>query len=396
MRFLIHGGPIFSSLSNKTQNGLAVLIEGEKIAAVDQASILLPSCKDAEVIDLKGRTMLPGMVDAHRHMIGLTDIKVDTDLIVTGAIEGVWVAKNTLRAGITSVRDPGCKHMGIFTLKRLINEGFIPGPHIYAAGPNPTGTAAPEGWRNVWVDGETEIRHAVRELKRYGVDWIKFVFSCQSRGDLWSRTEKFLTYEELRAGVDEAHEYGYRVSGHVEGLEGAQLAIKAGFDAIEHGTVIDLALADLMVQKGIFYVPTLYAFDTMSTQEEPLKPIEKVAFDARAAEHKRSFQRAVAAGVKIAVGTDMYRLPSIDVFVNEMRMLTKFGMSNSEALKAATVTGAALLGEEKVFGSLASGLRADMIVVNGDPLQDISALLNVELVIKSGQKVYECSHFSDL
>ena len=312
---------------------------------------------------------------------------MDVDLIVTGAVEGVWVALNTLRSGITTVRDPGCKHMGVFSLKRMINEGFIPGPHIYAAGPNPTGTAAPEGWRNIWVDGETAIRHAVRDLKRAGVDWIKFVFSVQSRQDLWSRTEKLLTFAELKAGVEEAHEYGYRVSGHIEGLEGAQMAVAAGFSAIEHGTVIDDALAQVMVEKGVFYVPTLYAFDTMSTQEEPLKPNEQIAFDARAAEHKRSFQRALAAGVKIAVGTDMYRLPPLDVYVNEMRMLTKYGMSNAQVLQAATVNGAALLGEEKIFGASAPGLRADMIVVNGDPLQDLGALLHVDLVIKSAQQM---------
>ncbi len=387
MKVLLYGGPIFTGLELQSQNDLAVLIEGSQISAVGKASELLPANTDAEIIDLQGRTLMPGMVDAHRHMIGLTDVVVDTDLIVTGAIEGVWVAINTLRSGITTVRDPGCKHMGVFTLKRMINEGFIPGPHVYAAGPNPTGTAAPEGWRNVWVDGETEIRHAVRELKRKGVDWIKFVFSCQSRTDLWSRTEKFLTFEELKAGVEEAHEYGYRVSGHVEGLEGAQQAVAAGFDAIEHGTVIDEDLAKVMVEKGVFYVPTLYAFNTMTVQEEPLKPHEQIAYDARAAEHKRSFQRALAAGVKIAVGTDMYRQPPSDVFVNEMRMLTKFGMSNAQALQAATVRGAELLGEEKIFGSLSQGLRADMIVVNGDPLQDLGALLHIDLVIKSGQKM---------
>jgi imidazolonepropionase-like amidohydrolase len=277
--------------------------------------------------------------------------------------------------------------MGVFTLKRLINEGFIPGPHVYAAGPNPTGTAAPEGWRNMWVDGEVQIRHAVRELKRNGVDWIKFVFSVQARGDLWSRTEKLLTFEELKAGVDEAHQYGYRVSGHVEGLEGAQIAVEAGFSAIEHGTVIDESLAKVMAERGVFYVPTLFAFDTMSSQETPLQPHEQVAFDARAAEHKRSFQRALAAGVKIAVGTDMYRLPPVDVFVNELRMLTRFCMTNAQALHAATVNGAALLGEEKVFGAIAPGLRADLIVVNGDPLHDLAALLLVDMVIKNGKKM---------
>ena len=387
MQLVIHGGPVFTGLKDIYDDNVAVLVEDDQIAAVEQAPAVLARYPDARVLDLKGRTLMPGMVDAHRHMIGLTDAQVTNDLIVTGAVEGVWVALNTLRAGITTVRDPGCKHMGVFTIKRLINEGFIPGPHVYAAGPNPTGTAAPEGWRNMWVDGEVQIRHAVRELKRSGVDWIKFVFSVQAREDLWSRTEKLLTFEELKAGVDEAHQYGYRVSGHVEGLEGAQMAVEAGFSAIEHGTVIDEALAEVMAERGVFYVPTLFAFDSMSTQEKPLQPREQAAFAARAVEHKRSFQRALAAGVKIAVGTDMYRLPPVDVYVNELQMLKRFGMTNAQALQAATVNGAALLGEEKVFGAVVPGLRADLIVVDGDPLDDLNALLHVDLVIKSGKEM---------
>ena len=220
----------------------------------------------------------------------------------------------------------------------------------------------------MWVDGANEMRHAVRELKRNGVDWIKFVVSCQSRKDLWSRTDTFLTLDELKAGVDEAHQYGYRVSGHVEGLEGAQSAVEAGFSAIEHGTVIDDALAKKMAELGVFYVPTLYAFDSMSIQEEPLKPQEEIAFIERAAEHKRSFQRALAAGVKIAVGTDMYRIPPLDAFLNELKMLVKYGMSNAQALQAATVVGADVLGLGKLFGAIAPGLRADLITVQGNPL----------------------------
>ncbi len=113
------------------------------------------------------------------------------------------------------------------------------------------------------------------------MDWIKFVFSCQSPRRFVEPHGKTPTFEELKAGVQEAHEYGYRVSGQMEGLEGAQMAVEAGFNAIEHGTVIDEVLAQVMVRKGVFYVPTLYAFNTMSTQEEPLKPTEQVAFDAR-------------------------------------------------------------------------------------------------------------------
>lgn len=383
-KFIFFGGKVFSGNHDKLEDGLAVLVEGDRIVAVDQQTALLDAFPDAEILNLQGKTLMPGMVDTHRHLIGLTDLQPTTDLIVTGAVEGVRVAQDTLRSGITTIRDPGCKHMGVFTLKRLIQEGFIPGPHVYAAGPNPTGTAAPEGWRNMWVDGETEIRHAVRELKRFGVDWIKFVVSCQSRRHLWKRTDKFLTFEELKAGVMEAHQYGYRVSGHVEGLDGAQMAVEAGFSAIEHGTVVDEDLAKKMVKLGVFYVPTLFAFDSMTEQEDPLLPHEVEPYKARGAEHKRSFQRAIEAGVKIAVGTDMYRLPPLDSYVNEMRMLTRYGMTNAQVLHAATYNGAAILGEEHEFGAIVPGLRADLIVVDGNPLQDLDALLNIRLVMKSG------------
>lgn len=386
-KIVFYGGPIFTGVQDELQEGQAVLVENDRIAAIDQQANLLEAYKDASSFNLEGKTLMPGMVDTHRHMIGLTEKVVDADLIVTGAVEGVRVANDTIRSGITTVRDPGCKHMGVFALKRMINEGFIPGPHIYAAGPNPTGTAAPESWRNMWVDGETEIQHAVRELKRLGVDWIKFVVSCQSRRHLWKRTDKFLTFEELKVGVREAHQYGYRVSGHIEGLDGAQMAVEAGFSAIEHGTVVDDALAKRMVELGVFYVPTLFAFDKMSEQDDPLLPHEAEPFQLRAAEHKRSFQRALEAGVKIAVGTDMYRLPPLDCYVNELRMLTRYGMTNAQAIHAATYHGAAILGEENEFGTIAPGKRADLIVVPGNPLNDLNCLLNVEQVFVSGKLV---------
>ncbi len=387
MQSLLINAVVFTGLKDIPEKDWAVLIEDDRIKAVGLQNELIQAYPDTQVVDLSGKFLMPGLVDTHRHMIGYTEAQATVDVIATGAVEGVIVAYNSLRCGITSVRDPGCKHFGILTLKNLVNQGLILGPHIYAAGPNPTGAAAPESWRNMWVDGETEIRHAVRELKRHGVDWIKFVVSCQSREQLWSRTDKFLTLEELKAGVKEAHQYGYRVSGHVEGLDGAQAAVEAGFTAIEHGTVVDAALAKKMADTGVFYVPTLFAFDSMSVQEKPLLPHEEIAFRSRADEHKRSFQRAFQAGVKIAVGTDMYRIPPHDAIVNEMKMLVKYGMTNAQVLKAATVVGAELIGEQDNFGAIAPGMRADLIAINGNPLADLDVLLDVLLVFKSGELV---------
>lgn len=382
---LIYGGPILAAQSLSRQNGLAVLVADEKIEAVGPERELISAYPEAQPFNLEGRTLLPGLVDAHRHMIGYTESEVTMDLITTGVIEGVRVAREALQCGITTVRDPGCKHEGIFTLRRLIETDFIPGPHVYAAGPNPTGTAAPSGWRNIWVNGPWEMRRAVRELQRNGAQWIKLVVSTQARQDKWSRTDKYLTFEEVQAGVDEAHQYGLRVSGHVEGLDAAEMVVEAGFDAIEHGTVIDERLAGRMAERGVYYVPTLFAFDTMSVQEIPLSPDEVEPFNRRAAGHKQSFRTALAAGVSIAVGTDQYRLPGLDSYVNELRMLTRFGMTNAQALQAATVNGAGLLGKADTFGAIAPGLRADLIAVQGNPLEDIDCLLNVDFVMKQGR-----------
>jgi imidazolonepropionase-like amidohydrolase len=231
------------------------------------------------------------------------------------------------------------------------------------------------------------MRQAVRELKRSGARWIKLVVSVDSRESGWRRTDWFLTPEEIKAGVEEAHALGLKVSGHVEGLAPAYAVTEAGFNAIEHGTVLDDKLAAIMAQKRVFYVPTLLAYSASLEQwEKPLQPEESEAFHAWVVEHKRSFKRALAAGVPIAVGTDMYRIPPLDCYVKELELMIESGMTSAAALRAATATGAALLGEESTFGVLAPGMKADLIAVEGSPLENIRALLNIALVVKHGKE----------
>jgi len=211
--------------------------------------------------------------------------------------------------------------------------------------------------------------------------------SVDSRESGWRRTDWFVTPEEIKAGVEEAQALGLRVSGHVEGLAPAYAVIEAGFSAIEHGTVLDERLAAVMAKKRVFYVPTLLAYSTSLEQwEKALQAEESEAFHAWVAEHKQSFKRALAAGVPIAVGTDMYRVPPIDCFVRELALMIESGMSPAAALHAATAAGAAILGEEKNFGVLSPGMKADLIAVEGNPLEDIRALLNIALVIKHGRE----------
>lgn len=384
MKTLIHGGPIFTGQDAQLKEGYGVLIDDQLVEAVEPLAQL---GSVSEVINVHGRTILPGFVDAHRHIIGLTEFEVTTDLIVSGVLDGVRVASEALEAGITTVRDPGCKHNGIFEMKRAIDSDRIPGPNLYPAGPNPTGAAGPKDWRNLFVCGPWEIRQAVRELKRNGALWIKLVVSVDDRQSRWQRTDWCLSEEEIQAAVSEARLLGLRVSGHVEGLEPARAVVAAGFSAIEHGTVVDESLAETMAQRGVFYVPTLWGFGSASDQwEMPLQPEEREAFANRVAEHRRSFQRALHAGVPIAVGTDAYRLPPPDCFVQELELFIQNGMTNFQALKAATANGAALLGEGDKFGFLAPGMRADLIAVRGNPLDDIRACTRVDFVMKKGKK----------
>lgn len=384
MSLILHGGQVFTSLKD-TLESKAILVQDEKIVALDDLETLKKRDPQAELVDVKGRTILPGLVDTHRHIIAYTEFIVDPALIVAGAVDGVRVAREAIEMGITTVRDPGCKHYGIFEMKRIIDRGDIPGPTIYPAGPNPTGSAAPNSWRNVYVDGPWEIRKAVRELVRDGAYWIKFVVSGQSRQSGWTVTEWYLTPEEIKAGTDEAHAMGKRISGHIEGLDAANVVVDAGFDAVEHAPDIDEKLAEKMAKKGVFYTPTMEVFSKESAQwEVKLQPSERKSYEARAKRHLKSFGNALKAGVRMPVGTDAYRLPEKDLYVRELQYMVKGGMTHAQVLQAATRNGAGVIGLEDEFGTLEAGKRADIIAVAGNPLKDLKSLLSVDYVLKKG------------
>lgn len=385
METLIYGGPMFTAENDHLRLGWAILIADGFITAVGPLAELSARAPNATRLDVGQRTILPGLIDAHRHLIGPSAAEITPELIASGAILGVRVAQDTLAAGITTVRDPGCKHDAIFELKRAINAGLIPGPTIYAAGRNPTGQAAPRTWRNHYVRGPWEMRQAVRELARDGADWIKLVVSHTTPASGWKFCQRYLTDEEVQAAVDETHALGMRLSAHTEGLDAAWSLVNAGADAIEHGTVLDDDLTRRMADQGTFLVPTLWLYthdyNPATTTSDQLK-----AYRAFEAEHSRGFERALQAGVPIAVGTDAITdLPPSDCLVVELELMQSHGMSVAAALRAATVGGAGVLGLADRLGRLAPGHQADVIAVNGNPLEDLRALTQVELVLQRGQ-----------
>ena len=332
-------------------------------------------------------TLLPGLVDAHRHMIGASAVEVTPDLIAYGAITGVRVAQETLSAGITTVRDPGCKHAGIFALKQAIAAELIPGPVIYASGPNPTGRAAPSAWRNRYVSGPWEMRQAVRELAHDGADWIKLVVSQATSESHWRCFIRYLTDSEIRAAVDEAHALGMKISAHTEGLDAARSLIDAGADALEHASYLDEESVQRMAEQGMFLVPTLWLF-THNYDSSKMTPTLLGAYRRYQDGHSESFQRALQAGVKIAAGTDAVTpLPPADCLVIELELMQNYGMERAAALRAATTGGAGVLGLSQHLGQLKAGYQADVIAVNGNPLADLRALTQVDLVMQRGNVV---------
>ncbi|MFZ4848975.1 MAG: amidohydrolase family protein [Caldilinea sp.] len=387
MESILSGGPIFTAQDDQLHHNWAIHIQGEKIAAVGPLEELLSCAPAAQRVDVGGRTLLPGLVDAHRHVIGASAADVTPELIAYGAITGVRVAQETLAAGITTVRDPGCKHAGIFALKRAIADGLIPGPAIYASGPNPTGGAAPSTWRNRYVCGPWEMRQAVRELARDGADWIKLVVSQATPESNWQKCIRYLTDLEIRAAVEEAHALDMKISAHTEGLDAARSLIDAGADALEHASYLDEEAAERMAQQGMFLVPTLWLF-THNYDSSSTPPDQLDAYRRYQDGHSESFQRALRAGVKIAAGTDAVTpLPPADCLVVELELMQTHGMAVAAILQAATAGGAGVLGLNHSLGQLAVGCQADVIAVNGNPLADLRALTQVDWVMQRGRIV---------
>jgi imidazolonepropionase-like amidohydrolase len=387
-RTIIFGGPIFDSVNARFNDGQMIVIEDERIVAVERAGGR-PENGDARVIDVNGRCVIPGLIDSHFHLMSRSAEDADADLITTSTIDGILSARRTIEAGVTTVRDPGCKHRGIYRLRSEIAAGRIPGPRTFAAGPNVVGSGAPVDWRNVFADGTDAVRKTVRLERLAGADFIKLVLSHTTASSRWQVCLRYMTDEEIAAAVSEAHALGARTGCHCEGLPAARGAVAAGMDVIDHGLSLDEKLVGEMVERGTFYVPTLWAFSAKTHLEyaKTIREDQIPDYEERiSGRHRESVQMAHAAGVLIGAGSDpIHWIPARDVLVKELEALVAAGLSVTEALVAATLNGAVIIGVEDTLGSLDSGKTADVVVVEGDPRTDLRALARPALVLKSGE-----------
>ena len=383
-------------------NAVVVILDDKIMAVGPASSVRIPS--GAKVIDLGDATLMPGFIDAHTHIIGrvLGDPEGDSaglkDYGSFGAILGTRNAERTLYAGFTTIRNLGAGNFDDMALRRAINEGWIVGPKIVAAGhgigitgghcdENGYKPGVDEGdYKTGIADGPEQVRAAVRYQVKYGAAVIKTCATggVLSEGDAVGATQ--YTYEELKAMVDEAHKLERKVAAHAHGTEGIKIAVRAGVSSIEHGSFLDDEGAKMMAKNGTFLVPTLMAGEGVERLAKSgiLKGYRGEKALAAAAGMRNAIRFAVANKVQIALGTDAGVIQH-GTNGHEFTLMVEWGgMSPMDSIMAGTLNGAKLLGLDKTLGTLSVGKLADIVAVPGNPLTDIKRMENVTFVMKNG------------
>jgi imidazolonepropionase-like amidohydrolase len=378
-------------------NDAVVVIQGERITSVGTGKSALP--RDAEVIDLRRFTGLPGLIDVHTHMTYYYDPTTKTSpLRQPRTLPAVAVflaqenARRTLEAGVTTVRDLGASDYKDIAMRDLINRGAMIGPRLFVAGyglvrRNPASSSASRGA----AVGAEEIERVINEQVSAGADWIK-MFGSSGGFDNVSGNQTF-SAEEMKAAVEAAHKLNRRIAIHSYGPAGARAAVNAGADSLEHGVDLDDETLSEMARKEIFWIPTI------DHNRYYVESAALYGFTATAVKNLNDYiernlktaQRAYKAGVRFAMGSDAV-FTMFGQNTRELAWFVKVGMTPEEALVAATKNGAVLLGMEKSLGAVAPGYYADIVAVEGDPLKDIQAAIErVRWVMKGGRVVVDKS-----
>lgn len=398
---VIRAGALFDGTSDAVQRDVTIIVRDGRIAQVGRG---LAAPEGAEVIDLSGHTVLPGLIDLHTHLMSdPSDMGRDRGGFLfhypdRALLKGVGHARVTLMAGFTTVREVGAPGMTSQALRDAIAEGLIVGPRIIAGiGMGTTGshcdptTGIRPGTgdfsvaREYVFDGAEEARNAVRRAVRDGADVIKI---CATAGVL-SMTDDIgpaqMTPEELDAVISTARMLNRRVVAHAHGLEGIRNAVRAGITTIDHGSVLDDEILAEMTRRGTWLVPTMMAYDAVVRMEAAglLPPGPAAKTRAIAPLVRESHRRAFRSNVPVAFGTDAGVFPH-GQNAAEFRLMVEAGMTPARALLAATRHAADALGRLADLGTVEAGKLADLVAVPGDPLADITVMERVGFVMKEG------------
>ncbi len=391
----IVGGTVVDLDGTAPIRDAVILIEGEKIVAIGSAADV-PVPDAAQLIDASGAWLIPGLMNMHLHLGLILPGKLEAEL--AKETEGELTlrmaanARDILHAGVTTIRLTGEQRHGDLALKKAISKGQAIGPRIFSSGEALAITGGHGSESNVtYSDGPYELIKAARKEISAGASWVKILISggiATNGGDI---AEALMTLEEIEAVVDAAHRFGARVAAHSGSSAATTIAIDAGIDSIEHGYFLDRKVLKKMKKHGTWLVPTIVVsqpatqpfFEKIGVPEWYLKRRDSVG-----KEHWRALEMAIEEGVNIALGTD--QLPSepndgTTATVREAQYYVEAGMTPLQALRAATIQPARMLGADDRIGSLEVGKFADIIAVDGDPTKDIKALRNILFVMKGGE-----------
>ncbi|ELZ34395.1 amidohydrolase [Halogeometricum pallidum JCM 14848] len=346
-----------------------------------------------ETVDADGKVVAPGLVDSHVHLMmdGRPDVAtVDAESAEMLSYRAAANLRENVEAGVTTVRDLGAPGSLALDAGRAVEEGVLPGPRVVACGQNVVMTGGHGHWFGREADGTDEVRKAVREQLKRGAGVVK----CMATGGVLTEGAVTgapeLTEAELTALVDAASPKGVPTAAHAHGKDGIENAVRAGITSVEHGTFMDAETADMMAREGTYWVPTASALEGIVENGVeagiPEQAVEK-AEDAQE-RFERAWEHALEAGVTIAMGTDAGTPFNFhgENALREMELLVEYGLTAAEALEAATVTAAELLGVGDV-GRVAEGQRADLLVLDADPNEDVTAWRDADAVYRDGDRV---------
>jgi len=398
----IHAGALLDRPGQAPRGASTIAVKGDRIVGVYDGHVT--PLGDAPVIDLKDKTVLPGLIDSHVHLgsdragqegllAGFTESKE------LGAYEALWNARKTLMAGFTTVRNLG-DDGATLALREAIARGWADGPRIIDAGRSISTTSGHMDRRLGVVedlhpvmnienlcDGPEECRKAVRNQVARGADVIKIATTGGVNSRIGAGLGKQMFDDEAKAIVETARLYGKKVAVHAHGADGITLALKMGADSVEHGTLMDDEAIALFRKSGAYYVPTLSTvngyLERIAKDPNAYPPAVRAKIDWRISITGKALEKAVPAGVKIAFGTDA-GVSKHGRNADEFELLVKHGMTPMQAIVAATTNAADLLGLAKEVGSIEPGKSADIIAVSGDPLKDVRVLKSVGFVMRAG------------
>ena len=396
----ITGSLIIDGTGSKPIEDGVIVVDGKKIIDVGPLDkVQIPA--SAHKIDLGKRTLMPGMIDVHVHIRGIRSYSAAEELVIPHDLKVLRAAEDCfklLKAGFTTVRDCGSKIA--LSLKRAINENVIPGPRIFAAGRPISQTGGhtdihylprEEVLKNglLLCDGPDDCCRAAREALRDGSDFLKISTTGGVGSEKDNPWAPQFTIDEIKAITYEAHNLGKRVATHAQGAQGVKNAIIGGVNSIEHGYFLDDECIELMLKKEVYYIPTfalveVYKKSVSNPYDMPPWRLRKqrMCIDAM----PKSLMKAYESGVKIATGSDYFGAPLRRHGDNadELIAMVKYGMKPMDVLIAATKNGAECIGVEEEVGTITHGKTADMIALNGNPLDNIESVKKVSFVMREG------------